>query len=332
MEIKGRLDQRILLFSLVALIGPTVVFPAQFGTQLARGSLINVLYELVYYSFVIFLFHRRGRLLQLAQSAGICLIYRLGLGALFGVLIAAMYSMGLKVSVTLGMASYLPALLFHTAVTPFILKPVLEQLYRPASTQREPLRTMPRQGSIEHGRTSIAVSREHGVSRQVPAEVPPVGPPDGAASTAQSDIPRHQPASDFNGFERAVRYIGENGSVHLAAVVDSEGLLMAGYKRGVFDTEEWAPLALLFLENSQQVLRSGDLGAPEKLDILFENKRVSVARDGHYSLLVVSERQADDVLSIRINQAIEIVKKYVAERYGAGLNLNLERTHVSSIE
>jgi hypothetical protein len=104
---------------------------------------------------------------------------------------------------------------------------------------------------------------------------------------------------------------------------------MANFVRGQFDAERWAPLSLVFLQNNEQVLRKGQLETPEKLDIILKEKRVIVARDGSFSLMVISERQSDDVLSIRINQGLEMISRYVAERYGDRLHKNLERVNVS---
>jgi len=47
---------------------------------------------------------------------------------------------------------------------------------------------------------------------------------------------------------------------------------------------------------------------------------------------VISERQSDDVLGIRINQALEMIRKFVDERYSDKLNLNAESIHVRSAE
>ena len=161
--------QRVLLFSLAALIIPMLAFPANFGMQLAKGSLIHALFELVYYGFITFVFYRRSALIELVQFAGICLVYRLTLGAFFGVLVAAMYSMDLVVSVTLGMSSYLPAILLHIGLTPFILLPVAKQFFNEPKIVPEIPGGKPPAGAPDQGLTSIAVSKGRGVFRETPA-------------------------------------------------------------------------------------------------------------------------------------------------------------------
>jgi len=329
MQLQGRIGRSILLFTLVLLAVPMVVFPEQFGTKLARASLINAFYELVYYGLVIWVFHRRVTLIQLLQASGACLVYRFAVGAALGFLIAVLYSLDLRVAVTMGMSGYLPAILLHAAATPFILKPALTQLCKvspvPRSVAQESSTTLP----SGQGRTSISVSKEKGVvSRQSPVASP-------TGSAVQSDVAftEGKPVTmkapgDTNGFERAVRYIGEHSSVHLACVIDREGLLLASFKRGEIVPEDWAPLAELFVLGNKAVLDRHGLGSPQKIEVTLREKRVVIAWDELFSLMVISERQSDDFLNIRINQAMELISKYFAERYSPKAATKLERVYV----
>jgi hypothetical protein len=335
MELNGQISRRIIIFSLGAMILPLVVFPARLGTEVARASLINALYELVYYGVVVYIFHRRTTLLKLVQGAGVCLIYRMAMGAVFGLLVAAMYSMQVRASLTLGMSGYLPALLFHAAVAPFILKPVVAQLYPATGATHRPLVAPPppperrKAASIEKTAPVIAhvhrpVSKEP-IAPSTPASRPTVRPVPSRLSESGGVSAR-----DGSGFDRAVNYVGEHSSVHLAAVVDSEGLLLAGYRRGQVDPEDWAPLALLFLDGNRQVLERARIVGLEKVDLVLKDKRVVVASPEGCHLVVFSERHDDDLLNIRINQGLDMINKYVAERYGDKLNPNAERIHVPS--
>jgi len=334
MELNGQVSRRIIIFSLGAMILPLVVFPARLGTDVARASLINALYELVYYSIVVYIFHRRTTLLKLVQGAGVCLIYRMAMGAVFGLLAAAMYSMEARAALTLGMSGYLPAILFHVAVAPFILKPVVAQLYPEAREMRRPMpppspaerretrsieETAPAVAQVRRPRSEERIAPAPSPPRPAPRPVPSKLSESGAVSTRE-----------VSGFDRAVNYVGEHSSVHLAAVVDAEGLLLASYCRGQIDPEAWAPLALLFLDGSRQVLGRADMVGLEKVDLVLKDKRLVVASPEGCHLLVLSERHDDDLLNIRINQALDMINKYVAERYGSKLNPNAERIHVPS--
>lgn len=134
--------------------------------------------------------------------------------------------------------------------------------------------------------------------------------------------------SDLNGFERSVRYIAEHGSVYYASVVDPDGLLLANYHRGKLDPEDMAPLAVLFFEWNRAVLAKGRLGEAEKIDITLKEKRLILGRVGEWCLMVISERQADDLLNIRINQGMDILRKYAAEKYSSEQQTQVEKTYV----
>ena len=44
--------------------------------------------------------------------------------------------------------------------------------------------------------------------------------------------------------------------------------------------------------------------------------------------MVLSERQADDLLNIRINQGMDILRKYAAEKYASGQQTQVEKSYV----
>ncbi len=341
MEINARIVQRLILFTLAALVVPIIVFPYSFGLQLAKGSVITVVWELVFYGIVVYALQRRGGLIHLLPAAGLCLVYRLFLGAVFGLIVAATYGMDVTVSLTLGLSSYLPAVLLHVVATPFILMQVVDQYYQVATQRREKPVEKPAEktqqpvSSADHGRTTLAVSRTRGYLKD---DGPPVHPDPTTEPAAHMDAPLRETSaplragSDLNGFERAVRYVGEHHTVHLAAVVDGEGLLLANYRRGDIASEDWAPLALLFVQSNGQLTRRWKLSAPERLNLVLKDKRISVAAIGDRFLMVIAERESDDLLNIRINQALEIVRKYVDERFGGSSNAYTETAHVSSAQ
>lgn len=333
MELTGQMSRRIIMFSLGAVIVPLVVFPSRLGTDIARPTLINALYELAYYGVAIFVFHRRTTLMKLVQGAGVCLIYRLGLGAIFGLLLTAVYSMQLKVSLTLGMSGYLPAILLQVALAPFVLKQVITQLYAEAPTKRRFVSPPLPSERLELDRPSLVTPRSKTSAFQ-DAAVPAFAAPrktDVAAQHRSPDAPGNSGSRDLNGFDRAVYYLGEHSAVHLATIVDDEGLVLGSFRRGQIQPDDWGPLALLLVDESRQILWRGRMDGLEKLDLLLTDKRLVVARppEGYY-LMVLAERHDDDVLNIRVNQALDMINKFVVERYGDKLHPNAERVNVPS--
>jgi hypothetical protein len=326
MEITERVARQILLFSLLILITPMVLFPEQLGMGLAKVSLLYLVYELVYYGAAVFFFHRRFTFFQVAQAAGVCLIYRLLLGAVFGLLIAALYSMNLTVSLTLGMSSYLPAILLHIAAAPFILKPFMRELFPVSAVRRIGEQGFSPVVVRKQGKSSFSVSAEKKSTDSLSPAINEQESPTRYAS--RPDPLLLAGAQDTNGFDRATRYIGEDNSVRLAAVVDHEGLVLGHFKRGVMDAEALAPFSLLFSDTNCQVLKRVGWGSPEKIDILLDDKRIVVAREETFSLMVIAHRQVEDLLTIRINRGLESIKKYMAERYTQKVPLNTEKTYV----
>lgn len=330
MEMTGRIVRQISLISMLVLIVPMIMFPDQLGMRLTKFSLINAVYELVYYSAVIFFFYRRASLLKIVQMACLCLVYRLTLGALFGLLIVVMYSMNLTISLTLGLASYLPAILLHIAATPFILKPVVAQLVPYTKRKHQPIEEPAPAEAPEHGGTATAVSAKQAISRPTPAPVRVPEPEAHLSRESRVGSPSGPEHAEANGFDRAARYIGEDGSVQLAVVVDDEGLLLGQFIRGEMEADDWAPFSLLFCEVNRDALRRGGWEAPEKIDLSVKDTRIIVAREESWCLMVVAQRHADDFLNIRINQGLEIIRKYIARRYGQKLSENAEKMYVSS--
>ena len=134
--------------------------------------------------------------------------------------------------------------------------------------------------------------------------------------------------NDMNGFDRAARYVAEHGSVYFVAVVDQEGLLLANHCRGRLDPEDVAPLAVTFLEWNREILNKGRFGEAEKIDITLREKRLILGRVGDWCMMVLSERVADDLLNIRVNQGLDMLRKYLLERHESGRQNEVEKAYV----
>lgn len=329
MEISGRIARQIVLLSLTLLLVPTVAFPELFGTSLMKTSMVFVMYELVFYGFVLYFMRRESTLIQLIQWASVCLVYRLMLGAAFGLLCSAMYLMDVAVSVTLGMSGYVPGILLHIVSVPFVLRPAI--LPAPSAVLKPVSMNAPDQPVV----TSLAASKARGFSTgSTPApmasiSVEEVKPGSKAPIRTYDTVSTHS-GVELTGFDRAVRYIGEDSSVLMAAVVDHEGLVLGSFHRDEWAAEDWAPYGLLLADVGHSFAARTSWGDPEKADFYFAEKRVVVAREGFCRLVVFGDRHTDEILNIRINQALEMIRKYVAERYGEMSTANAESVYESS--
>lgn len=332
MEISKKTGQQLLMGTGLLLIIPMFVFPRQFGTELVKPGLMNLGYELVFYGIVLYLYQRQTSLTQLFKAAGLCLVYRLALGLLLGIAISASYSMKFSVSFQLAMSSYLPAILFHIALTPLVMRsavlPILG-VNSIRSRRRKPGRAAVGQ---ELGGTSVAISVSQGVVMSQPVSA--TAPKPSREPISRQLSPAKGSYGSANGFERAVRYIGEHGSVYMAAVVDHEGLLLAQFKRGNFLPEDYAPLAQLLNEDNSRLLsrRGFDFSELERIDLGLKDERLVVCKHDFCTLVVIAERQSDDLLNIRINQGMDTIAKYVEERYPQTETSNVENKYVPGTE
>ncbi len=321
MNLSTRVIRQVALLSLLVVIAPMVAFPEQFGTGLGKASLLNIVLELVFYCTALFFLNRTNSLPSLVKAGAICLAYRLSIGILLGLFITLMYSMNIRVSMTLSVFGYLPGLFLHILATPFILRPFFS-----ADTQRsiaKPAGQPMASTAASSGMTSIAVSRDHR-----PADHSRFMPPNQQSASLPSSPKRPQDESSKNGFDQATHHIGVETSVKVAVLVDNEGLCLSYFTRGDISHEEYAPFALQYFEQLQPSLDRSSMGSPEKIELTLNDHRLFLARSGIFHLLVVADRQGDDLLSIRVTQGLEIAKKYFADRYGDKSPAKPERAYV----
>jgi hypothetical protein len=332
MQISSRVSLQTALITCVLLIVPVAVFPSRLGTELVRAAWSVILLEVLYYVVSSFVLFREEQMFRRLQVAGICLVYRLSVGAVFGLVVTASYGMSLTVGLRLGMISYLPAVILHVLAAPYALRGVLASPTARRNASRRAVVRPPQTKEAPSGMTSIAISKEKGIVSESTAGAPYAEQVAARPISARLESQTSSQNVEPNGFDRAVRYVGEHGSVFLVAIVDNEGLLLANFRRGNYQAEDWAPLALVFLDVNTGVLIKNRLTAPEKIDLVLKDKRVVIARDTMFSLLVLSERVADETLNIRINQAMDMIRRYAAERYGRKSETNAEKIHVSSTQ
>jgi predicted regulator of Ras-like GTPase activity (Roadblock/LC7/MglB family) len=321
----NRQNRRLmLLFSLILVVIPMVIFPSRLGLPLLNGSAMYMLYEVVFYGVILFLFRREASLSTLLAGSALCLVYRLTLGAVFSLTIIVMYSLNLLLAFSLGMAKYMPAVLLHVIATPFVMKRYYVRMADDLSPERR------RRRSAETGSYTPAPHREEALvqGRRLDERMKPtiIG-----ARPMEPMRPQPSVGDDENQFEKAVTYMGEAASVKLVVLTDEEGLPLSRFSRGDEDVELWGPLAIVLEGHNRRVLnqykRGGD---PEKIDITTRNGRILVRRIEHVILVVLAEHDADETLLIRIAQAADMIRKYMSERYSPALFARVEERYVSN--
>ncbi len=327
MNLSSETTKRLLMYSLILLIVPLILFPERLGTYLQDYSATNIVLELLFYLLLTFVLYRQGNAMQMVAIAFIGLGYRLLISSIFSVLLSSFYDISSGVALSLGMYGYLPSLLLQIFATPFILKIAMDDVFfsRPRVRRAQPSESA-QADSVKAGTSTFVVTKEKLATRP---DSPPPRPVQTQSSLQNRPATAESPVigGDAQGFDKATRYIGEHSSVKLAAVVDHEGLLLSNFTRGGIIAEDVAPFALLIKANGAGSMNFLSYGCPERVEFQLSNDRIVLCYEESYCLMVIAERHNDDLLNIRINQAMEMVKKYMSERYGEMLHPAMEKSY-----
>ena len=247
--------------------------------------------------------------------------------AIFSVLLSAFYNISSGVAFSMVMYGYLPSLLFQVFATQFIIKSTMDEIFFSRPRIRRPRPSdITTADSVETGTSTFVVTKEKNASRP---DSPPPSPVQNQSGLENRPATAESPVigGDAQGFDKATRYIGEHSSVKLAAVVDHEGLLLSNFTRGGIIAEDVAPFALLIKADGAGSMNFLSYGCPERVEFQLSNDRVVLCYEESYCLMVIAERHSDDLLNIRINQAMEMVKKHMSERYGKMLHPAMEKSY-----
>jgi hypothetical protein len=316
---------QVLIFSVIIVFIPLFIFPSKLGLGLASGSYSYSIFEIAFYGVVFYLFRSQSTVLHVLAGAGLTFLYRILIGTLFGLLIAVTYGMDLSISLALGVSKYLPSIILHAVAAPFIMRPFFL-----AITNRQDDTPDVR---LDKRQTSPETKRRDDTRRFITPVVPENSAPERKYKKTESSLGSTSLAVSFdtNGFERAVKYIGEHHAVMVASVVDYEGLTMATFERTAESSEKWAAHSLLFQKINEELLaKNNNEDRISNLDLTFGSSRLTIMKVGIFNLLVLSNNEEDELLRIRITQAAEIIRKYTSERYGRLLSRGTEEQYVSS--
>ncbi len=317
----------MLLFSLILVIIPMVIFPKRLGMPLISGSAVYMLYEFVFYGVVLYFFRRRTPLKTILIGSALTLVYRMAMGAAFGLTIIVMYAIDSTVAFSLGMGKYLPAIILHVAAAPFVMRTV----YLGLAENLAPARSSRSRFSDPNAKPVI-IDRENETQFQVNSDEKAPAP-SGSVSRldAGSLASSGKYGSEENQFERAVAYIGESAAVKMALLIDEEGLPLAQFSRCQADSDLWAPLAIVLEKSNRELLHHYQQGGDmEKIDIGTRNMRIILRRIEHVTLMILADQNIDETVLIRIAQAADMVRKYMSERYSPALFARVEERYVSN--
>jgi predicted regulator of Ras-like GTPase activity (Roadblock/LC7/MglB family) len=118
-----------------------------------------------------------------------------------------------------------------------------------------------------------------------------------------------------NKFQKTLDYLAEYNGVKGAAVIDREGLVVCRNGDKEFEAEQYAPLALLILEQASKVLHRLQESPAQTLVIKTKSSWITIERIDSLILIVKAGADTDELLKVRINQGVDMIKSNLKENY-----------------
>ncbi|NIN01021.1 MAG: hypothetical protein GTO24_23920 [candidate division Zixibacteria bacterium] len=296
----------ILLVSLFIVVVPLVFFPKDFGLKLGSSLVLPFALELGWYLLVLFIMFSETTAARVLLFALLTLAYRIGLGIGFGILLLVMFSLPLSSALGLGIYRYAPAFLLQALMSPFALKSLFQVL-----TQR-----VKRTQEIQVPETSDAKFAQK-TARPALSDAPPeLDKESDGAKTVSSE--KESRVIGENKLEHILHYLREYAGVKAAVLLDHEGLVIAEDSRD-FDPETVACFGRCLKEMNDQMLHRIGQKTAERIGIHTTDMWICLNQVGNLTLLVLSDRRTDELLSVRISQSTGMIRKLLSERYQPGV-------------
>jgi predicted regulator of Ras-like GTPase activity (Roadblock/LC7/MglB family) len=305
-EIRG-----VLLISLFIMVVPLIFFPKDFGLKLDMSAYLLSVFELGWYMAIFLFLFSRVSIFWVIFCAILTLLYRLFLGAGFGLFLVAMPPQGFSFSLSQVLYQYWPAFLLQALMSPFVLKSSFEILIKkPAARKRKPedLKKMLPEEPSTFIQPQISKSGRDQMKAAFSAE--------DKKRTKRADL------------ESALHYLGEYSGVKGAILVDNEGLVVACDRLSDQDPEAFASLAVSLKEANNLLLKRINEKSLERMGIHTPDLWVTLNQILSFTLVTVADSHTDELLSVRISQATEMIKRHLEQRYNQKILKGVEGKNV----
>jgi len=296
-DYKGEL-RGVLLVSFFIMVVPLIFFPKDFGLKLDWSPFSLFAFELGWYMLILFVMFSRAPAPKVFLFALLTLGYRIGLGIGFGILLLVMFSLSLSSSLQLGIYQYMPAFLLQALMSPFVLKTLFESSLGKTKRAKEASMKFERRAAEPHPSSfTPEISKEK---------------LDGKSSIpSQKEIK----VTGENKLENVLHYLREYTGVKAAILVDHEGLVVAKDSSSDFDPEKVASFVRCLKETNDQILHKMGEKTSERIGIHTPDMWICLNQIENFTLVVLSDRRTDELLSVRILQSTGMIKKILSERY-----------------
>ncbi len=234
---------------------------------------------------------------QLIAGAILSVVYRNLLGATCGTLMAVSNNAPWGQSVVIASWTYLPALLLHFLTAPLVMHSLLKELFG---------------GEIHRG-SNMAHATVRGMA---PRKVNGPSRPDSGPRVVHGVIsarttPHHVPSLDD-----AVAYAGEYDGVRMCWMADQDGLPLAVWQRQEYtgSADFWAPISLEIVEFDRRCLSVGGDVRPLRVEVRTDAGRIILETAGEFWLGVLTDRDTDELIGLRLSQSRDMILKHLQER------------------
>jgi predicted regulator of Ras-like GTPase activity (Roadblock/LC7/MglB family) len=116
-------------------------------------------------------------------------------------------------------------------------------------------------------------------------------------------------------FRMALDYVGEYRGVKGAVIFNKEGLVIGRTELDGFDAESFSPLALLIMQQTDSVLERLDEKSCVAMTIKTPGSWIRFRTIGSLVLVVIASSDTDELLKVRIGQAVDMIKSNLKEKY-----------------
>jgi len=286
------------LVFLFVMVVPLAFFPQDFGLKLKFSFFMLWAFELGWYATIFFISFSKASATRVILATLLTWSYRLGLGIGFGLLLLAIFSLPFSSSLQLGIYGYTPAFLLQALMSPFALKSLLGGFMKKTTRSDQ-----------EH--TSLQKKIPEAVFSPLSFEKAR----DRTEGRGWLSFEKNTKFTKEDNLENILSYLREYTGVKGAILVDFEGLVVAKESSPDFDFETVASYARRLKEANDQILQKMGGKSSERIGIHTPDLWLSLIQIESFLLIVVSDRHTDELLSVRIQQSVGMIKRFLTGRY-----------------
>jgi len=288
--------QTILLTGALSVL-PLLPYPNTLGLGLFPVRPLLGLLEAVLYVGAFSLLASRLTVPQRVAGAALTLVFRYTLGATCGTVLAISNNLSWGQSVALAIWSYPPALLLHLLTAPLVMHALLKELWGREVRRNPRAAFSPVQGGIQR---KVENSRR----------------PDSRHHLTQGTMTPRTGSPRLPSLDDAVAYVGEYAGVRMCWMVDQEGLPLAVWQRQEYtgSADFWAPISLEIVEFDRRILSVAGEVRPQRVEVRTDAGRIILETVGEFWLGVLTDRDTDELIGLRLSQSRDMILKHLHER------------------